>query len=167
MAEYLFRGLEDGTNCVMRYVGEDTKVVIPDNKNVSVLFDDLFKGHTEITEAVLPDTVREIGGFVFDGCDKLEHITLPPNLESFWQYAFTRCGLKEIDIPGTVHTIISYAFNDCKKLETVRINEGTKKIMAWAFKDCINLKTVYVPASVTEISDKAFLGCENVTIVRE
>ncbi|MBE6014269.1 MAG: leucine-rich repeat domain-containing protein [Lachnospiraceae bacterium] len=166
MAEFLYRGLEDGTNCIMQYVGEDSKIVIPDNKYVSVLFDDLFKGHKEVTEVIIPEGVREIGGFVFDGCDKLTHINLPSTLESMWQYAFTRCGLTEITIPGKVHTIISYAFNQCKDLTTVHISEGTKKIMAWAFQDCTALRDVYVPASVEEISESAFRGCENVTVHR-
>ena len=166
MAEFLYRGLEDGSNCVMQYVGEDSKVVFPNDKDISVLFDDLLKGHTEVTEVVLPDTLREIGGFVFDGCNDLHEIKLPDSLESMWQYAFTRCGLKKIEIPGRVNTIISFAFNECRELKTVRLNEGTKKIMAWAFKNCTALTDIYVPASVQEISDKAFEGCGEVQIHR-
>ena len=41
---------------------------------VSVLMDDIFKNHTEIEKVILPDTLTDIGGFVFDGCTSLKHI---------------------------------------------------------------------------------------------
>lgn len=166
MAEYIYQRLDDGTNCAMKYTGNDSEVIIPDDEKISILYDDLFKGHNEITKVVIPKTVKEIGGFAFDGCDKLYNIELPEQLHSMWQYAFTRCGLKEIRIPGTVHSVISFAFNDCKNLKTVYLSEGTKKICAWAFKDCTALTDIYVPESVTEISDKAFEGCNEVSIHR-
>jgi len=62
---------------------------------------------------------------------------LPSQLKEFWQYAMTRCGIEEIDIPGSVERIASFTFNQCNQLTTVRINEGTSKILSWSFKDAL------------------------------
>ena len=43
MAEYIYQRLDDGTNCAMKYTGNDSEVIIPDNEKISILFDDLFK----------------------------------------------------------------------------------------------------------------------------
>lgn len=91
---------------------------------------------------------------------------LPSNLKDFWQYAMTRCGIEEIDIPGSVDRIAAFTFNECAQLKTVRINEGTRKILAWAFKDCVSLVDVYLPSTIEDISDKAFEGCPNVKLHR-
>lgn len=153
----------DGTYCLTGYTGHDSEVQFPENITVSILNDSLFKGHTEIETVNLPDSVTQIGGFVFDGCTNLKSLTLPPNLLDMWQYALTRTSIEEIEIPGSLHAVIAFTFNQSKALKKVVFNEGTQRIEAWAFKDCTALTDVYLPASLTEINDKAFEGCGEIT----
>lgn len=164
MYEYYYRMFDDGSFCLVRGIGKGDTAIIPNNRNISIIFDDIFKGHTELTHVEFPDTVTEIGGFVFDGCINLKEITLPPNLKNLWQYAMARCGIEVIEIPGSVKSITPYTFNQCKQLKTVTLNEGTERIHAWAFKDCISLIDIFLPSSLTEISDKAFEGCGEVKL---
>lgn len=159
-----YRMFDNGTFCITSYKGNSEYVIIPDTINASILFDDLFKGHTELLSVKIPNTITDIGGFVFDGCMNLKEIILPPNLINMWQYSMTRCGIETISVPGTVKSIVPFTFNQCKNLKTVTLNEGTTKIYAWAFKDCSALRNIYLPKSLIEISDKAFEGCENVTL---
>jgi len=167
MIEFYLRMIENGTNCVTNCVGKGDTALIPENKNITVLYDDLFKGRTDLIHVHIPDSVIEIGGFVFDSCSNLKEIVLPPHLENMWQYAMTRCGIEEIDIPGSVTSIIPYTFNKCENLTTVTLNEGTKYISAWEFKDCSNLRDVYLPDSIEKISELAFEGCDNVIFHHE
>ena len=51
--------IEDGTYCVTRYRGDEAEVVIPDSRNVTVLFDRLFARQKEITSVHIPDTVTD------------------------------------------------------------------------------------------------------------
>lgn len=162
--EFYYRLFEDSTFCVTSYKGNETHVIIPNTMKVSILFDDLFKGHSEIISVSIPDTVTNIGGFVFDGCTNLKEIKLPPKLINLWQYAMTRCGIESITIPGNVPSIVPFTFYQCKDLKEVYFNEGTTKICAWAFKDCTSLKTVYLSKSLTDISKDAFEGCEDITL---
>ena len=162
--DFSYKIIDDGTFCITSYRGSVEHVVIPHNINATVLFDDLFKGHTEISSVKIPETITDIGGFVFDGCTNIKEIILPPNLINMWQYAMTRCGIESISIPGSVSSIIPFTFNQCKDLKTVTFSEGTTRICAWAFKDCTSLRDVYLPKSLIDISKLAFEGCESVTL---
>lgn len=161
--DFSYRMFDNGSFCITSYRGNSQQVTIPDNINTTILFDDLFKGHTELTSVKIPDTITDIGGFVFDGCINLKELALPPSLINMWQYALTRCGIESITIPGSVKSIVPFTFYQCKNLETVVLQEGTTRLCAWAFKDCTALKEVYLPTSLTDISKDAFEGCGTIT----
>ncbi|OGO86984.1 MAG: hypothetical protein A2Y15_07375 [Clostridiales bacterium GWF2_36_10] len=164
MIEFFLRMIDNETYCITHCIGKGDTAIIPANKNITVLFDDLFKRRADLIRVDIPDTVIEIGGFVFDGCKNLKEIVLPPHLENMWQYAMTRCGIEKIDIPGSIVSIIPFTFYKCENLTTVKLNEGTKFIKAWSFKDCINLRDVYLPESIEKVSDLAFEGCSDVIL---
>ena len=136
MYQYYYKTEVFGS-CLMECSADGEEAIIPNDKNIVIVGDDIFKGHKELVRVEFPDTISDIGGFVFDGCENLKEVKLPSNLKEFWQYAMTRCGIEEIEIPGSVKQLVSFAFNQCNRLTTVRINEGTEKIFSWAFKDCI------------------------------
>lgn len=171
MAEFTFKWIDDETYAVVGYEGQDEKVTIPDRycgKPVTVLYDDLFKNHKEIKKVHIPDTITNIGGFVFDGCEQLKSIRLPENLQEMWQYAFVRSAIEIIEIPGSVNSIIPFTFKDCKNLNTVVIHKGVQKIRAFAFEGCDNLELVAIPSDI-EISHDAFKDCPklNPTLMRQ
>lgn len=159
MSNFSYRMIEDESLAIMSYEGESERVVIPDyGGQLTVIYDDIFKGHKELKKVIIPSTVTNIGGFVFDGCKNLREIELPENLQEMWQYAFARSGIETINIPGTVSRIIPFTFMDCKNLKSVICHSGIKKICAWAFQGCTSLEVVTVPADIT-IDEKAFEGC--------
>ena len=77
MQNFIYKQIEDCTYCIMRYQGDEAAFMIPDNRNVTVLFDKLFFRHKEITSIHIPDTVTDLGEFLFDGCENLRRIELP------------------------------------------------------------------------------------------
>jgi len=136
---------ENGTYCIISYKGNESEVFIPEmycGHPITVLFDDLFKGHNEITKVHIPDSVTNIGGFVFDGCTNLREIVLPANLENMWQYAFVRSGIEEITLPPKIKYISPFTFKDCKRLRKVVCNDALEEICAHAFDGCDNLVEV-------------------------
>ncbi len=160
---FYYKMVPDGTYCLTQYTGSSSHVAFPNNITISILNDSLFKGHTEIESIDIPESITQIGGFVFDGCTNLKSLKLPDHLEGMWQYAMTRTSLEEIEIPGSIQAIIPFTFSQSKSLRKVILNEGTKEISAWAFKDCEALTDVYLPASLTIIHDQAFEGCPDIT----
>lgn len=158
MQEFYYKMLDDETFAVMSYEGDEAEVVIPEiynGKPITLLNDNLFTGHTEITSVSIPDSVTDIGGFVFDGCENLHQVKLPKELRNLWQYAFVRSSIEEITLPEHMQRIVSFTFKDCKNLKKVVCNPELKKINAWAFSGCQKL-TEFEHAPETEISPDAF-----------
>lgn len=165
--DFFYKQIPGDSYCITAYTGNDQHVEFPSNIHISILHDDIFKGNTSLESVVIPETVTQIGGFMFDGCTNLKSIKLPDNLEDMWQYAFTRTSIEEIEIPGTVSSIIPYTFFSSKKLKKVVINEGTKKILGSAFKDCTGLTDVYLPSTIEHIHEDAFMGCGDISFHRK
>lgn len=167
MHEFFYKLIEDGTYAITGYRGDEEEVTIPDIcGKTTVISDDIFKGHKELQKVHFPAGVTNIGGFFLDGCENVKEISLPPNLENLWQYAFVRSSLEQIDIPGTVKEIIPFVFKDCKQLREVTIHPGTREICAYAFQGCTSLEKIILPTD-TVISPNAFDGCNlNFEIVR-
>lgn len=152
MQDFLFKYVEETDSfCAIHYKGDAADVVVPSmhwDKPVTILFDDLFKGHGDIRSVSIPDTVTEIGGFVFDGCNGLKHVELPAALESMWQYAFARCGVESITLPDRYTQIIPFTFLDCKSLRRVVCGSGMKKIYPHAFRGCDSLTDLQCSSTV-------------------
>ena len=155
MQELMYKMIEDGTYCVSAYRGDEANVIIPDSNGVTILFDKLFMGHQEITSVHIPDTVTDIGEFVFDGCTNLRYIELPSQLTCLWGYTFARCGIEEIILPDKLTTLPPFAFKDCKNLKKVVCGSGMKKIYSWVFGGCDQLVEL-VHGTNVEISPNAF-----------
>lgn len=159
MQKFLYRLIEDGTYCITGYLGDEAEVCVPDAVGetgcITVVYDKVFAGHSEITSVHLPDTVTDIGEFVFDGCTALAHLRLPSQLMNLWGHSFARCGITEITIPGKVKQIPSFAFKDCVRLKKVICSPDVKKIHPWAFMGCSQLKEL-VCGPDTEVSPEAF-----------
>ena len=159
MQEFFFQiNYDEASYAVMGYRGDEADVVIPKTyggKPVTILFDKLFLGHAEITSVDIPETVTDIGEFVFDGCSGLKHLRLPVALENLWGMTFIRSSIEELVFPEGVRTIPPYACKDCRELKRVVCGAGLKKIHAWAFGGCGKLTdVVYGPD--TEVSPEAF-----------
>ena len=159
MQKFFYRLIEDGTYCITAYQGDEPEVRVPDavgeTGRITVVYDKVFAGHSEITSVHLPDTVTDIGEFVFDGCMALDHLRLPARLTNLWGHSFARCGITEITIPGSVKQIPSFAFKDCVHLKKVICSPEVKKIHPWAFMGCTQLKEL-ICGPETEVSPEAF-----------
>lgn len=139
MQEFEFMPTQDECYTVCGYKGDEENVVIPAvylGRPVTILYDKLFKGHKEITSITIPDSVTDIGGFVFDGCEGLHSIALPQALTSLWSYAFTRSSFEELTIPAGVETAPPFLFKDCRQLRKVTFLGDVKKVHNYSFCGC-------------------------------
>lgn len=121
-----------------------------------------YKSKDYLRSIILPNTVRNIGGWCFKYFKKLEKIVFSENLEEIPHDAFQECySLDNITIPSSVLRIGERAFNGCTSLKSIKINEGVKEIGYAAFCLCTELETIRIPKSVVEIGSDAFKCCEN------
>lgn len=103
----------------------------------------------------IPDGVKEIGSFVFDGNSKISEVSIPASVIKINEYALSEChSLKKITIPGTVKIIDDSAFAS-SGLNEVELSNGITEIGEEAFTFC-QLKEVTVPGTVKQIGKKAF-----------
>ena len=68
-------------------------------------------------DVTVPDTVRAVGGYAFDGCTTVETVQLPSSLRSIDAFAFSNCGnLRQVQIADGLESIGEYAFHWCVSL---------------------------------------------------
>lgn len=166
-------------------VGIDLDGLGDDNSN-GILPDGLFKGCTELTNAiikngnlgndgaagsgafqdveslqnVLMDNIVIIGPRSFSGCSNLISIEIPNTTTKIREEAFSSCvGLKELIVPGNVEYIYASAFYGCSQLSSLDLEDGILEISEKAFAWCYSLKNIVVPDSVSNIAKGAFFGC--------
>ena len=105
---------------------------------------DAFANCANLTDAVLPNSVTEIGENAFGSCSKLENI---PGLTND-QTSF----LPQLDKIG------AFAFADCIKLPKLRLRNASE-IGEKAFINCSSVTDIILGASVAQIGKAAFAGC--------
>ena len=101
-----------GDSCWIKYNGSDTKIVVPDGVKLIAspfwgneeYFD--YEGNSEVTEIVLPDSLRYIWGDAFNGLTSLKEIEIPEGVEEIGGAAFANCtSLEKVIIPESVTTM--------------------------------------------------------------
>ena len=144
MQKFIYRPNDNGTYAVVGYQGDEANVRIPDTYGggiITIVGDKLFSGHAEIESVSIPDTVTDMGEFVFDGCVNLRCIDLPADLECLWGYTFVRCGIEEITLPDKLVTLPPFAFKDCKKLKRSSAARGSKRFIHGSSRGVTALKS--------------------------
>ena len=91
-SDYQYKQI-NGEIIITKYVGKDIHVTIPtliDGSPVTAIDEGAFQG-CEITEVILPATLRQIGWFAFSNCPALREITIPPSVTVIGYGTFDHC----------------------------------------------------------------------------
>jgi len=141
---------------------QGTSYSIPNG--VTSIWDNAFRGCTELTSLTIPNSVISIGQLAFWGCTGLTSVTIGNNVTSIGNYAFYMCtSLMSVTIPNSVTSIELSAFSGCTGLTSVTIPNSVTSIGKDAFSGCTGLTSVTIPNSVTSIGNGAFFGCTGLT----
>lgn len=185
-----FSLLSNGTYAVKKLLDTNaTEISIPDKFNekaVTKILRNAFKGATKLTSVVIPNSINEIVEGAFSGCSALESITVPfvgqsrtkampighffgtvsyAGGEKVTQYydAGEYHSPKTYYIPKglkkvtvTDDAIKDRAFNSCLMLEEIVIGDGVKEIQPTVFAGCENIKSITIGAGVTKIESECF-----------
>jgi hypothetical protein len=160
---------DDGKSItITKYKGNATTVKIPENINnlpVIRIGNNAFS-KTEITSVKIPDSVTNIGGEAFYGCNNLTSVTIPDSVIEIRMSAFQNCtNLKSVNLPNNLIVFGPRIFKGCSKLENITIPDSVYLIGNMAFQDCDSLKSINIPSAVTKIGIQAFDGCKRLTSV--
>lgn len=121
----------------------------------------------DLTQVVIPNSVREIGSGAFDKCVGLTSVKLPKGISRIEYSTFSFCmALSALEIPASVKEIQDLAFYNCQKLNSIQIPEGVTKLGSEAFSHCYGLTTIYIPGSITDMGNNVFRECKRLTSVK-
>lgn len=164
-----------------KYNGVKGELIIPSTLGgcpVTEIGDRVFKNNNNITDVVIPNTVKKIGEAAFAECGNLENIVIPPSLQSTGNDAFKNTDIKKVYITDLAAwcnikfgTNISGYGPLCRGygklylnntlITELKIPEGVTSIQKDAFRGCDSIISVVLPKSITSISN-AFSGCTNI-----
>lgn len=106
--------------------------------------------YSNITSAIIPNSVKTIGIGAFQSCGQLTTVSLPNNLTTIAEAAFSNSGLMDITIPDSVISIENQAFSGCG-LISATIGKSCTYIGKKAFIDCAKLTTIYCKATIPPV----------------
>ena len=147
-----------------KYVGD---VVIPSTLNyygmnykVTRISIGAFEGCSKLNSVSIPNSVTSIGATAFTACWYLTSVTIPNSVTSIESAAFSMCtSLLSVNIPNSIACIESDTFFGCQSLTSVTIPNSVTNIGMQAFMACISLTSVTIPNTVTSIGEGAFAAC--------
>ncbi|MDD2445683.1 MAG: leucine-rich repeat domain-containing protein [Clostridia bacterium] len=113
-----------------------------------------------LTEVSLPNGLKYIGKYAFQGCCFLENITLPETILSIGEGAFENSVIKEAILPKNLKYLGGYVFMNCNYLLNVTIPKGVTKINPRSFAFCAQLKEVNIYSRLESIETGVFLLCQ-------
>lgn len=103
----------------------------------------IVKGGTAYNETYTT-TTDVLGDYMFADCSKLTTIVLPANITSIGKYAFSKSGIRKVDIPNSVTRLGGAAFADCNSLNTVVIGSKVSYLEQAVFYNSPAIKYAYV-----------------------
>lgn len=143
----------------------DTVVMLPDaieDIPVTGISASAFSGKENLTEVIIPDSVKTISNAAFFNCKNLKIVVIPDSVTYIGDSAFQGCEALEYVIIGNgVKEIGDLAFKDCKALKSVDLGTAVETIGNGAFFGCDALADIYVPDSVKNIGSLAFGFVQN------
>ena len=91
----------------------------------------------------MPNSVKSIGRYAFQGCSGLTELTLPNSVKSIGDRAFAYCsGLTELTLPNSVTSIGNCAFGGCSGLTELILPNSVTSIGDAAFSECSDLSKI-------------------------
>lgn len=136
---------------------ELTDVVVPNS--IKVIARRTFDECVSLRKVVLSDGLKEIGDRAFFNCCKLTDLTIPSSVTEIGTVAFYSTALERVDLPQNL-TVISHGLFENSSLKEINIPDTVTYIGFEAFADS-ELNSVYIPASVEKIEDSAFGDCNS------
>ena len=151
-----------GDGVLLRYLGSDKNIVIPDN--VHHIADAFVM--SDIVSVKMSDSVYTIGEYSFAFCFSLATIDFSQNLLSIGENAFYGCStLPSVVFPNQLRELGACAFYQCENLTSVRLSPSLTLLDDGAFFNCTQLRLVQIPKTLTAFGVEAFGSCPSIELV--
>ena len=173
---------DDGTDVyLVKYFSKEKDIVLPTYENGTKyeIYQNAFRGNSNIETVVIPEFVTGIGEYAFYGCSNLTDISISNSVTSIGSKAFGWCdSLSSIRIPSSITTIGEDALAGCRCLINIDVAEDNKyyasidgNLYANVGKTLIqyatgkNESSFTLPDGVTSIEGHPFTLCSSLTVL--
>ena len=151
--------------------------------NLTSIKSDTIPNKENAKDAIIYNGVNSIGESAFNGCNKLESVTIPDSVTSIGKQAFLGCtSLTSIRLPKNLISIADKTFEWCSGLTSITVSDNLKSVGKRAFANCFSLtgsslyssvgNTTYDPpefslpvGDIDSIGEEAFVNCSSVTSI--
>ena len=163
-------------NVLVRYIGKDTELIIPEG--IEIIDESVFS-ESLITRVVCPSTLKHIKEYAFFRCKELRDVLLNDGLLTIEHRAFYGCeNIKQIKIPKTVNSIGNQAFKQTPVEQYIidfkNAGEYNRQYFSEIFKLKEFLEDANIPFAWDSVSEILgvdgyriilFLPCEQISAV--
>ena len=80
--------------------------------------------HSSVEQIRLPSTLKKLGNYAFNKCEKLNSVKLQEGLETIGNRCFEECCVQELHIPASVREIGEKIVNFCDNLKSITFAEN-------------------------------------------
>jgi hypothetical protein len=130
--------------------------VIPGDGSVERIGYSAFSGRRGISSLIIPEGIKEICSFAFEGCD-VERIALPKSIEKLGTSTLRDCKyLKSFDLGG-YSELPDYSLDGCDALREVTGLENVTRIGKYALSVGADLHSIRLTSSLKSIDEYACL----------
>lgn len=150
------------------FVNSTTLEEVQIGPKVSFVYNHLCDNCDKLTSMSFPVGIQTIGGYAFNGCDKLASITFEESSEhplSIETAAFKGCvALENITYPGQLSVLGGSAYQGCENLRSVVFNKNEQyqpalSIGDYTFAKCPLITELSFPGRLTSIGSFTFASC--------
>lgn len=138
--------------------------VIPGDGSVERIGYSAFSGRRGISSLIIPEGIKEICSFAFEGCD-VERIALPTSIEKLDTSALRDCKyLKYFDLGG-YSELPDYSLDGCDALREVTGLENVTRIGKYALSVGADLHSIRLTSSLKSIDEYACLKASSLNSI--
>lgn len=161
-------------NRVMRYVGRQKVVVVPEG--IEELESSSFWDNQSIEEVILPDSLINMGGDTFYNCKNLRKVNIPKNVRLMGNNPFAGCPRVVIQNAspyfvldeGALYTKDMATMIYCSILGEEKefvVPPTVKVISKHAFFLCDRFERITLPESLQKMENNPFSGCSKLSLI--
>ena len=138
--------------------------VIPGDGSVERIGYSAFSGRRGISSLIIPEGIKEICSFAFEGCD-VERIAFPTSIEKLDTSALRDCKyLKYFDLGG-YSELPDYSLDGCDALREVTGLENVTRIGKYALSVGADLHSIRLTSSLKSIDEYACLKASSLNCI--
>lgn len=123
----------------------------------------LYVGGQQLTDMVIPDSVKTIYPYAFYNQKQIISVTIPESVTAIGTYAFAYTGITSVRIPQGVTELSASVFSSCEKLTQVVLHDGITAIENDAFSGCTGLTQITLSKNLQSLGEDVFYGCTGLT----